>query len=635
MKKLYYLGLFVLLSFAAQAQNFPYKSFYNHDDRVTAITFSPDSKTMASGGKDNLFILQDVFTRKTILKLNEHHEPINQIQFSPDGKSAYASSENVLAIFDIANSKLKEKFTNFTDVVSFEATKTGDKIYIVASTTADKNTKLYMLDLKEKQTEALYTGKSLGAVKLSNDDKFAYLIDDKGIVKIELANPGEVTKLNGHAGKVIALDYHAEKNKLVSCDAAQVLVWDLEAGGNKSFPYKKSTSVKWSRNGEYFATSIKNKVFLREVESSNEQPMFTGSNSISQFTLAPGGGFIATTAESTKVQLYENPWAKPDEIMKPPSSNRLITAGVEKTTTNYNPGPAQDNSGGVSGLSDAELAMLAKIREEKKNEIISDVDKDIPASNINHPYRFALIIGNEDYSTFQTDLTNEIDVDFAEKDARIFSQYANKTLGIPENNITLLTNATAGQMRQSIAKINKIAEVSGGQAEIFFYYAGHGLPDEVTKDAYLIPVDVSGTNVQYGIKLKDVYKSLTEHPTERVTVFLDACFSGGARNQGLLAARGVKIKPKEEQLGGKLVVFSASSGDQSSLPYKDKGHGMFTYYLLKKLQESGNDLSYRELSEFLVQKVRLESVLINSKEQDPQTNVSPSAATGWGEWMVK
>ena len=270
----------------------------------------------------------------------------------------------------------------------------------------------------------------------------------------------------------------------------------------------------------------------------------------------------------------------------------------------------------------------------KNATIISEVDKNIPTSGKTHPYRFALIIGNEDYSTYQTDLTNEIDVDFAAKDASVFKEYAQKTLGVPENNITLLTNATAGQMRQSLAKLNKLAEKTAGKAEIYFYYAGHGLPDEVTKEAYLIPVDVAGTNVQYGIKVTDVYKTLTEHPTEKVTVFLDACFSGGARNQGLLAARGVKVKPKKEQLAGKLVVFSASSGDQSSLPYKAKGHGIFTYFLLKKLQESGGDLTYKELSDYIKENVSLQSVVINSKEQDPQTNVSPSAASVWAGWPM-
>ena len=44
--------------------------------------------------------------------------------------------------------------------------------------------------------------------------------------------------------------------------------------------------------------------------------------------------------------------------------------------------------------------------------------------------------------------------------------------------------------------------------------------------------------------------NLSEHPTNKSLVFLDACFSGGARKEGLVSMRGVKIKPKEENLLG-------------------------------------------------------------------------------------
>ena len=264
----------------------------------------------------------------------------------------------------------------------------------------------------------------------------------------------------------------------------------------------------------------------------------------------------------------------------------------------------------------------------------SDVDVNIPPCAAEHPYRYALIIGNEDYSSYQSGLTTEIDVIFAENDATIFKDYANKTMGIPEKNITLLINATSVQMRQAIAKLNIIAEKANGKAELYFYYAGHGLPDEVTKEPYLIPVDVNGANVQYGIKLTYLYNKLTEFPTDRIVVFLDACFSGGARSQGLLAARGVRIKPREEQVNGKMAVFSASSGDQSSLPYNEKMHGIFTYYLLKKLQESSGDITYEELYYYIKNQVGLESIIINSKEQDPQINISPSAVSVWKTWQV-
>lgn len=259
----------------------------------------------------------------------------------------------------------------------------------------------------------------------------------------------------------------------------------------------------------------------------------------------------------------------------------------------------------------------------------SSVDINIPRSSTTNEYRFALIIGNEDYASQQSDLNSEINVDYARNDASAFQEYAKNTLGIPEDNITFMLDGTSGKMQQAIAKMNLLVKNTGGKADVFVYYAGHGLPDENTKEAYLMPVDVSGKNPSAGIKLKDFYADLTQYPSKSVTVFIDACFSGGARNQGLIAARGVKIKPKEEQLAGKLVVFTASSGDQSSLPYKDKAHGMFTYYLLKKLQESKGKVSYLEMSEYLKEKVGLKSVVVNSKEQNPQTNISPSAESVW------
>ena len=224
---------------------------------------------------------------------------------------------------------------------------------------------------------------------------------------------------------------------------------------------------------------------------------------------------------------------------------------------------------------------------------ISDVDVDIPINNINKPNTYALIIGNEDYSSFQTGLNTEINVDFAINDAKIFKEYCNKTLGIPEKQIKLLINATFGQMNQGIAWLNNLAKIDDGNAELILYYSGHGLPDEQTKESYIMPVDISGNNVSQAIKLTDVYNKLLEHPSKRVTVFLDACFSGGARNQSLIAAKGVRIEPKKNILTGNIIVISSSTGDESSGVFREEQHGFMTYFLLKKLQESKGNVSYQ------------------------------------------
>lgn len=272
-----------------------------------------------------------------------------------------------------------------------------------------------------------------------------------------------------------------------------------------------------------------------------------------------------------------------------------------------------------------------------KESIISasDVDINIPKTTLKYPKKFALIIGNEDYSSRQKGLAAESNVAFASRDAEIFRKYCVETLGLEEKNVFLITNATSAEMNQKIDLVSQIVQKSGDISDLLFYYAGHGLPDEITREPYLIPVDVSASYLPAAIKLSDVYKKLSKSGAKRVTVFLDACFSGGGREAGLLAARAVRVRPKEEVISGNLVVFSATSNDQSALPFKEKKHGMFTYFLLKKLQETGGVIDYGNLDEYIFKNVSVESLRVNSKAQDPKTSFSYSAQDIWKSWSLK
>jgi concanavalin A-like lectin/glucanase superfamily protein/caspase domain-containing protein len=267
--------------------------------------------------------------------------------------------------------------------------------------------------------------------------------------------------------------------------------------------------------------------------------------------------------------------------------------------------------------------------------LTADVDKNIPQNANKYPYRYALIIGNEDYSSRQTGLNTEVNVAFAKNDAKIFKKYAINTLGVEEQNCFLLLDATAGEMFQKINLISQILARLGEKSELIFYYAGHGFPSETTKSSYIIPVDVSATNLQSAIKLTDIYNQFSQTNAKRITMFLDACFTGGGRNQGLLAARSVKIKPKKETLTGNMVVFSATSEQQSALPYIEKQHGIFTYFLLKKLQESKGEITYDELGQYIIDNISIESLRINNKPQDPKVNVSFDAKNTWKTWQMK
>lgn len=264
-------------------------------------------------------------------------------------------------------------------------------------------------------------------------------------------------------------------------------------------------------------------------------------------------------------------------------------------------------------------------------QLHSDVDKNIPQTEKINPHCYALIIGNYDYHSYQNGLNSEQDVPFAAEDATMFKEYCEKTLGIEAKNISFLSNATAAKMNQEIDFITRLA-ANDPQAEIVFYYAGHGFPDELTKTSYLIPVDVNVTNLSSAIALYDLYQKLSATQAQKITVFLDACFSGGGRDMGLLASRGIKVTPQKDKLSGNIVVFSATTADQVALPYSDKKHGMFTYFLLKKLQESRGDCTYGELFDYLNSNVVESSLRVNRKDQAPEVNTSLQVQEAWKDW---
>jgi hypothetical protein len=356
-----------------------------------------------------------------------------------------------------------------------------------------------------------------------------------------------------------------------------------------------------------------------KINFSNPVNVYPGSNQIiSLKTLKPNES-KSVTYDFFASKIYSAP-SIPIEVNATESYNKYgemksLTVSLEQTL-----GKTQEID--VNG-------QYEKLIQINKVSLSSDVDINIPINNISDVNNFALIIGNEDYTSYQKGLSNEINVAFARNDALVFKEYCIKSFGIPENNITFLSNATVGKMQQAIDKINKLIKATNGKAKVTVYYAGHGLPDDLTKEAYLIPVDVSGSDISSAIKLSTLYSKLTEFPAKQVTVFLDACFSGGGRESGLIASRGVKIKAKNDILKGNIVVFTASSGEQSSQPWKDKQHGMFTYFLLKKFQETKGNISFKELDSYLKYEVGLESVRTNSIQQTPQVLYSNEQKDNW------
>lgn len=260
----------------------------------------------------------------------------------------------------------------------------------------------------------------------------------------------------------------------------------------------------------------------------------------------------------------------------------------------------------------------------------SDIDTTIPVRPQNNSNTFAVIIANEHYS-------NLASVPFAINDGTSFAKYCTSTLGLPEQNISFYQDATYGNVHEGLSWLRDIDDAFSGDINVIFYYAGHGVPDDATNDAFIVPVDAPAKptrNVCF--PLEDLYSDLGRLHAKNVKVFLDACFSGATRSNDMLAeGRGVALAPKKVDLAGNLVVLSATSEDQTAWQYDREGHGLFTYFLLKKLQESQGDVTMGELSDYIADNVKKISTVVNRKRQQPSVNVSSKLGTRWRNWTVR
>ena len=253
----------------------------------------------------------------------------------------------------------------------------------------------------------------------------------------------------------------------------------------------------------------------------------------------------------------------------------------------------------------------------------SDVDVNLPQREATNVNTFAVVIANENYQS-------EAKVEYALNDGDIFAEYCNKVLGIPQDNIMLKKDATLNNIRSAVSWLKMVTDAYKGKASVIFYYAGHGVPNEVTRQSYMLPIDGESANIETAYSLGDLYNTLGNLNVGSTIVFLDACFSGAQRGEKMLAsARATAIKPRELTPKGKTIVFAATHGEQTAMPYREKSHGLFTYFLLKKLKETRGDVTMGELKEYVSDEVNKLSTRINKKNQTPTLIPSYNMNADW------
>lgn len=280
------------------------------------------------------------------------------------------------------------------------------------------------------------------------------------------------------------------------------------------------------------------------------------------------------------------------------------------------------------GKSKTGISSTAAVRGQKERPAYvpekpaakSDVDElpEIKAKPNKNAY--AIVIGIEQY---RQKLPG---ADFATADAKTMAEYLTKAMGYPEENVVMLANdhAALGDFVKYFEKWlpNNVEKNS----TVFIYYSGHGAPNPKSGDAYLVPYDGDPSFIeQTGYSLKRLYEVLGKLPAKEIIIALDSCFSGaGGRSVLAKGARPLVMNFQENtSLSKNMTVLSASTGDQISSTYDEKGHGLFTYFLLRGIKyenviKKDGFLNIDELHAYMKPQVERVARRQYNNEQTPQ-----------------
>jgi DNA-binding beta-propeller fold protein YncE/tetratricopeptide (TPR) repeat protein len=124
---------------------------------------------------------------------------------------------------------------------------------------------------------------------------------------------------------------------------------------------------------------------------------------------------------------------------------------------------------------------------------------------------------------------------------------------------------------------------------LVFYYSGHGVPD-VNGDVFLASSETNpDAPFRKGFSFHELTNTIERSNSTRIVTILDCCYSGAAKvskghEEDAAKLGTVAIDDKSRKLvqqGEGKCLLAASMGFQEAYGLKEKGHSIFTYYLLE------------------------------------------------------
>lgn len=294
-------------------------TFEGHHGVVASVSFSPDGKIIASGGWDRTVKLWDTTTGKEIRTFG-HEYSVKSVSFSPDGKTIASSSgiegtysnKNFVKLWDVATGKEIHTFVSDSEAVGSVSFSPNGKMLALGGW------RTILWDIKTgKILRTFQSHRSSTDVAFSRDSKILAFEDENGLIKLWDVETGKDRLLSGYRSGAAKVSFGPNGAALVFVNNTDKVIklWSTSPTGGeiRSFKGHGQTilSVRISPDGKTLASgSMDATVKLWSLSSINNVSNIrtlnvTGYQSfVNDFNFSSDNRIIATGSEDGIIKLW-------------------------------------------------------------------------------------------------------------------------------------------------------------------------------------------------------------------------------------------------------------------------------------------------------------------------------------------
>jgi WD40 repeat protein/serine/threonine protein kinase len=296
-----------------------------HKGPVTAVSFSPDDRLLASASADHTVKLWSTISGKEVSTLRGHKAGVTSVAFRPDGKRlASGSADGTVKIWDTETAQELLTFASYAGPVTCVAYSPDGKHIVSGS--QDRTVRVWDALTGQTTVEFRRHVKSVHTVAFSPDGQM-----------IVSASLQEVIVWSPSAGQAVSLQHNAppqtdaKTSVTFSPDGARLATGEVFAGRDRRKHLVKVweissgklllsleghdgviTRIAFSPNGEYLATaSLDQSLRVWDAATGKEKFALHEEADVLGVTISPDSQRIATGSKDGTVKLWAPPGKDP------------------------------------------------------------------------------------------------------------------------------------------------------------------------------------------------------------------------------------------------------------------------------------------------------------------------------------